>query len=184
MAAIRAEQEEQTRILLAQQSALDVVISSIQDLRIMGKLDPDTEESQEATPALDSQPGEGGDVEMGQASQGESGEIQETAEGVIEASNAVSSPSRQLNPSAAPFVPSSTPRLEAPQSNAPTPIPSSEPKREDQEEGETDDIEMGELAEEPEEKPQPPKKKVREELEEGEASDSDLGSELTDISDD
>ena len=48
-----------------------------------------------------------------------------------------------------------------------------------------DDIEMGELAEESEEKAQsPPKKKVREELEEGEASDSDLGSELTDISDD
>ena len=183
MATIQAEQDEQDRIIAAQQAALDTVVTSIQDLRLMGKHDvDDVGPSQDELSAPDPQPAEGVDIEMGQSTQEENGEIREPEEGGKD-SNTASLSSRTLNPSATPFIPSPVPRIDTPLSGAPTPIPSSDTK-EEQEEGEADDIEMGELAEEPEERPQPLKKKVREELEEGEASDSDLGSELTDISDD
>jgi THO complex subunit 7 len=179
MAAIRAEQEEQTRILLAQQSALNGVILSIQDLRLMGKQDPDAEVPNEES-ALETQTSEGGDVEIESRTREESGEIQETEESMKDANSLVDGSSRQLNPSAPPFVPNTGSRRETPQHSSPASLPSPESKSEEPEEGETDDIEMGELAEEPEEKPS--KKKVKEELEEGEASDSDPSSELTDIS--
>lgn len=189
MAAIRAEHEDQTRILQAQQAALDVVITSIQDLRLMGKQDPDVvEESQDPTPPPETQTTEGTDVDMDASQQTESGEILETADesSSKDASVSAASSAKVLNPAAQPFVPHADARTATPQQGASTPASqqqaAAEADRGEQEEGEMGDIEMGELAEEPEEKPAP-KKKVREELEEGEASDSDLGSELTDLSD-
>ena len=186
MAAIRNEHEEQTRVLRAQQSALDVVISHIRDLRLLANPDLDaTENTQSGSPAPETQASEDADVPMEPRTREETGEIQETPEDEKQAGDISASSSKALNPSAQPFVPGgSSSRVATPQTNAPTPAPSTDTKPEEQEEGEADDdVEMGELAEEPEDK-LPPKKKVREELEEGEASDSDLDSELTQLSDD
>lgn len=185
--AIKAEHDNQTRVLQAQQTALEVVISSIQDLRIMGKQDADaTEISRPSSPTLDVQEVEDVDVEMEPRARAETGEIpdeQEDGEGSKELSES-GSHSKALNPAAKPFLPhSSSSRLSTPllRSNAGTPLPASESgARSEFEEGEDDDIEMGELAEEPKEKA--PKKQREEELEEGEASD--LSSELSEPPDD
>lgn len=185
MTAIRAEHEEQIRVLQAQQSALDVVISHIRDLRLLSNSDLDTmEHAQSGSPAPETQSSEDADVSMEPRTREETGEISEIPEPGRQEPISASS-SKILNPSAQPFIPGGTAsRVATPQTTAPTPTPSSEAKPEEQEEGEADDdVEMGELAEEPEEKPSA-KKKVREELEEGEASDSDLDSELTQLSDD
>lgn len=149
IAAILSEHETQTRLVQAQKTALDTIISDIGSLRLLGK-DPDLQ--QPDTPGEDSQ-GPPDDETF--------------SEGTL------------LNPAAKPFTPS---RLSTP--SAATSVPQRQllsknissdlsslvsspllvPTKDD------DDIEMGELAEEPGEvKSQ--KKKVREELEEGEASD-------------
>ncbi|EKM59481.1 uncharacterized protein PHACADRAFT_114297 [Phanerochaete carnosa HHB-10118-sp] len=186
MAAIRAEHEEQTRVLRAQQSALDDVISHIRDLRLLANPDIDAiEQAQRGSPAPETQPSEDTDVPSEPRTREETGEIQETPESDKDTQAGGASSSKFLNPSAQPFVPgATTSRIATPQTAAPTPTPSVDPRAEEQEEGEADDdVEMGELAEEPGERPVT-KKKVREELEEGEASDSDLDSELTQLSDD
>ncbi|PSR73437.1 hypothetical protein PHLCEN_2v10729 [Hermanssonia centrifuga] len=181
MHAIHAEHEDQNRVLHAQQAALGVVISNIQDLRLMGKQDVEVAEaSRTSSPAPDTQGGEPADVEMETDTREETGEIEDNKE---EGSNERDSDDdvplskKHLNPSARSFLPhSSSSRLSTPHLEG-TP-PSTRAYRE---EGEDDDIEMGELAEEPIEKLI--KKKIREEeLEEGEASD--MSSELSEPPDD
>ena len=187
IAAINAEHDNQNRVLQAQQAALKVVISSIQDLRMMGKQDADAPETSRPTsPIPEVQEGEDVDVDMEPRTRAETGEISdEKEEG--ESSNEIQesgSQSKSLNPGARPFVPhSSSSRLSTPllRSTAGTPFPASESAaKSEPEEGEDNDIEMGELAEEPEKKPS--KKPRDEELEEGEASD--LSSELSEPPDD
>ncbi|KAI0347458.1 hypothetical protein BDW22DRAFT_530739 [Trametopsis cervina] len=184
--AIRAEHENQNRTLHTQQVALEVVITSIQELRMMGKQDADiTESSRPTSPAPDTQPGDegdDGDVDMEPRDRAETGEISDEREDADDSKElgSTSSLSKILNPTARPFIPqssSSTPL----RSNAGTPLPASDSQpRTELEDGEDDDIEMGELAESPVEKT---KKKIREEeLEEGEASD--MSSELSDPPDD
>ncbi len=177
MHAIHAEHEDQTRVLHAQQTALGVVISNIQDLRLMGKQDVEVPEaSRTNSPAPDTQGGEPADVEMETDTREETGEIEdnkEEGENSRDSDDDVPLSKKHLNPSAKSFLPhsSSSPQLEG------TPPPT----RAYREEGEDDDIEMGELAEEPIEKLI--KKKIREEeLEEGEASD--MSSELSEPPDD
>ncbi|KAI0689234.1 Tho complex subunit 7-domain-containing protein [Cytidiella melzeri] len=183
--ATQAEHENQNNILHAQQLALEVVISSIQDLRIMGKQDADvTETSRPGTPVPDSQQGEDDDVDMEPRQRAETGEISDEKEDLQDTKATASSASlsRILNPAVKAFLPqSSSPSTPLLRSNAGTPLPMTDSQsRTELEEGEDDDIEMGELAEEPIEKL---KKKAREEeLEEGEASD--MSSELSEPPDD
>lgn len=186
MAAIKAEHENQDRVLQAQQSAMDSVITAIQDLRLLGKQDADVGYTSRAgTPAPEGGAGEE-DVDMESRTRAETGEISDGKdEGEVNEVSESSSLSKILNPSARPFIPhSSSSRVSTPllRSNAGTPLPnsSSQIKGEELEEGEDDDIEMGELAEDPEEKVS--KKSQDEELEEGEASD--LSSELSEPPDD
>ncbi|THG96367.1 hypothetical protein EW026_g5459 [Hermanssonia centrifuga] len=154
MHAIHAEHEDQTRVLHAQQTALGVVISNIQDLRLMGKQDVEVPEaSRTNSPAPDTQGGEPADVEMETDTREETGEIEdnkEEGENSRDSDDDVPLSKKHLNPSAKSFLPhsSSSPQLEA---------------------------------EEPIEKLI--KKKIREEeLEEGEASD--MSSELSEPPDD
>ena len=150
IAAILSEHETQARLVQAQKTALDTIISDISSLRLLGK-DPDL--PQVDTPREDSQ------------------DLPDDEKFTEEPS---------LNPSAKPFTPSrfSTPSaipsvaqrqlqskglssgVSSPLLSSPVPVSTKD----------DDDIEMGELAEEPGEV-KSPKKKVREELEEGEASD-------------
>ncbi|KAI0355382.1 hypothetical protein OH77DRAFT_1454627 [Trametes cingulata] len=185
MAAIRAEHENQNRILYAQRSALDTVIRDINVLRLMGK--DAAEESTAPTPAPETQPGE--DVEMDGTpsvrTREESGELRE--DGVSRAASTAAKAaedahdsdddvplSKVLNPSARAFIPKS-------RTNTPTiPASSSAPSM-PQKAAEEDDIEMGEIGEEP--KDARGRRKTRiEELEEGEASDE--SSELSEPPDD
>lgn len=181
MAAIRAEHEDQDHILQAQQVALGGVISSIQDLRTLGKQDIDVAEENNSTPLPEAQNGDGtGDVEMRSPAQEESGEIKEDKEDGEQGKDSdddIPLAKKILNASARSFVPHSSSSNLSAQSNAPT--PGAAPPEGAREEGEDDDIEMGELAEEPKEKEKVAKKKVREELEEGEASD--MSSELSEL---
>ena len=150
IAAILSEHETQTRLVQAQKTALDTIINDISSLRLLGK-DPDL--PQEDTPGEDSQY-------------------------LPDDEKSTEEPS--LNPAAKPFTPSrfSTPSaipsvaqrqlqpkgvssgVSSPLLSSPVPVSTKD----------DDDIEMGELAEEPGEV-KSPKKKAREELEEGEASD-------------
>lgn len=157
IAAILAEHETQTRLVQAQKTALDTIISDISCLRRFGK-DPDL---QSDTPGDDTQ-----DLHDDEKFSEEP----------------------PLNPNAKPFTPSrfSTPipitsvaqrqlQSKAVSSEVSSPLvssPASVPTKDE------DDIEMGELAEEPGEV-KPPKKKVREDLEEGEASDG--GSDISGV---
>lgn len=179
MAAIRAEHENQDRVLQAQHAGLGTVIASIQELRTLGKQDIEILEEQDATAVPEGQVTVEEDVDMEAAVQGETGEIKEDkadADAVKELDDDSPLANKVLNPGARPFVPRSNTSTPQPQSNTPTPaLILAEDARE---EGEDDDIEMGELAEEPKEKAVG-KKKVREELEEGEASD--MSSELSEI---
>lgn len=150
IAAILAEHDTQTRLVQDQKTALDTIISQISSLRLLGK-DPDF-----LQPEI---PGEDG-----QDHPDDDKFIEESA----------------LNPSAKPFTPSrfSTPipitsvarrqlqskTISSEVSSPPVSSPASLQTKDD------DDIEMGELAEEPGEV-KSPKKKAREDLEEGEASD-------------
>jgi THO complex subunit 7 len=184
--ATQAEHENQNGILQAQQSALEVVITSIQELRLMGKQDADvTETSRPGTPLLSSQADN--DVDMEPRIRAETGELPDDQLEVLDAKGIAGSTSknRLLNPSARIFLPqSSSPSTPLLRSLAGTPLPNVENQpRKELEEGEDEDIEMGELAEEPIEKVEKVKKKARaEELEEGEASD--MSSELSEPPDD
>jgi len=167
MVAIRSEHDTQNRRIQAQKLALDGVISDLSAVNLMGK-DKDTAGSRQvspmATPALEGDDitmdnGAGspiGDSALGSEVLGESGEVEEKEDG--EDNEAVLlSASHSLNAAANPFVP-----------------------RKSLSRGLEDDIEMGEVAEDPKVKG---KKKARdEELEEGEASDS--SSALSDPPDD
>ncbi|KAI0650422.1 Tho complex subunit 7-domain-containing protein [Trametes meyenii] len=186
MAAIRAEHENQNRILHAQKAALDTVIHDINILRLMGK--DAAEESSSATPAPETQPGE--DVEMDGTSsvrtREESGELREEAisraastarkiaEDVHESDEDIPLSKALLNPAARSFIPKS--RTNTPSLLASGSTPVAPPKV-----SEEDDIEMGEIGEEP--KDARGRRKIRlEELEEGEASDE--SSELSEPPDD
>jgi len=158
MAAIRADQEAQSRHLLSQRASLVSIISDLGSLRLMTK-DTEAEPSHPGTPDLeavtseadvsrsspalvpvngDSEREEGEEAEEGEAEEGETEKVQKDG-------------------------------------SAPPSIVIRDPSNSD------DDIEMGELAEERE--PLRGKKKPRrEELEEGEASDE--SSELSDPPDD
>ncbi|KAI0832746.1 Tho complex subunit 7-domain-containing protein [Trametes gibbosa] len=184
MAAIRAEHENQNRVLHAQKAALDTVIHDINVLRLMGK----DEESSAPTPAPETQPGE--DVEMDGTSsvrtREESGELREDAisraasttgkatEDVHDSDEDIPLSKVVLNPGARAFLPKS--RTSSPLVPL-TRTTSAAPLREQEEE----DIEMGEIGEEP--KDVRGRRKMREEeLEEGEASDE--SSELSEPPDD
>lgn len=182
MLAIQAEHDNQNNVLQSQQAALETVISSIQELRRLGKEDVDiNESSHNETPAPDSQTGGDDDVDMEPRARAETGEIpDDTGEGHELSASGSASFSKILNPAAKAFIPqSSSPSTPLLRSSAGTPLPPSDSQTKSElEEGEDDDIEMGELAEEPIEKV----KKPRQELEEGEASD--LSSELSEPPDD
>lgn len=160
MVAIRSEHDTQNRRVHAQKMALDGVISDLGAVNMMGK-DKDTTSSRlaspMATPALESEEFDASMDNGGRSYNGEDSpvELEESGEvekeiGTDEDSEAVLlSTSSSLNATAPPFMPLQ-----------------SLSTREDLE----DDIEMGEVAEDPKVKG---KKKIRdEELEEGEASDS------------
>ncbi|TFK55414.1 hypothetical protein OE88DRAFT_1804273 [Heliocybe sulcata] len=173
---IQAEHDKQTRLVQAQKATLADVISDINTLRLMGK-EPNTSRTASPTPdAMNESQLETAisqDDPMSGKPEREDGED-------VESSNETS-----LNPAAKSFNPSrmGTPLVTPaqrmlsmaalPNSGAPSPTSMLE-----------DDIEMGEVAEEPKELKEPvkSKRKVREELEEGEASDS--SSELSELPDD
>jgi len=166
MVAIRSEHDTQNRRIQAQKVALDGVISDLGAVNLMGK-DKESNASRQASPMPTSaQEGDGSDVMMdngiGSPAEntahsleglGESGELEENEDSQV----MLLSASNSLNAAAKPFVP-----------------------RKSLSRGLEDDIEMGEVAEDPKVKG---KKKARdEELEEGEASDS--SSALSDPPDD
>ncbi|KAG2349059.1 hypothetical protein BDR05DRAFT_398866 [Suillus weaverae] len=173
MAAINAEHETQDRIIRGQKTALDSIIMDLSSLRLMGK-DKESVTSGLGTPAATPAPDgtEADDnlpnmrdspqiVDEGLDEDGkETGEVAEEKE-YGEDYQSIGTPlSSKLNPAANEFAPISY-------------TPSSlRPPEED------DDIEMGEVAEDPKVKA----KKAREELEEGEASDA--SSALSDPPDD
>ncbi|KAG6336524.1 hypothetical protein ID866_2546 [Astraeus odoratus] len=178
MTAIRSEHETQERIIQGQKSALDIIVTDLATLRLLGKdkdashlgtpIDtpaPDLPDSDErATPSLKDDGKEEDGIEYGEVQEGrEDGE----EDGSI---NLLSSKFGAVAPG-----------LASRQSG--TPLPS----QRDFQSGnsgsrmeENEDIEMGEVAEDP--KQLKTKRKVREELEEGEASDS--SSALSDPPDD
>jgi THO complex subunit 7 len=193
MAAIRTDQEAQSRHLQSQRASLVSIISDLGLLRLMTK-DTEAEPSHPGTPDLEAATSEAdvsrsspalvavnGESEREEGEEAEEGEAEEgeTAEGQKGQKDGQSpddiSISTTLNPAARVFVPShkfvpviEPPRLTISHSNlagsAPPSIVVHDPPNSD------DDIEMGELAEERE--PLRGKKKMRrEELEEGEASD-------------
>ncbi|KAL6309734.1 Tho complex subunit 7-domain-containing protein [Sparassis latifolia] len=185
MAAIRAEHDNQHRNIQAQKTALDVIIHDLSTLRLMGKQDV-AETSRQATPTPEAPEGEQEDVDMdGSASvrtREESGELHEDKEPVDndkESDDDIPLAKTLLSAAARSFLPgrsrTSTPALHASTSHS-TPA-ASHSTREDE-----DDIEMGELAEEPTGAKVKVRKAREEELEEGEASDS--SSELSELPDD
>jgi len=159
MAAIRADQEAQSRHLQSQRASLISIISDLGSLRLMSK-DNEAEPSQPGTPDLDAATSE---MEVPRsppaiAVASEESSKEEGEEGEAEEGETEEGEKRQGDGSG----PSSTP-----------------PHRSHQKSD--DDIEMGELAEERE--PLRMKKRSRrEDLEEGEASDE--SSELSDPPDD
>ncbi|TBU33020.1 hypothetical protein BD311DRAFT_685227, partial [Dichomitus squalens] len=192
MAAIRAEHENQNRTLQAQKAALDSVVRDVSALRLMGKQDA----AEDATPAPDTQTAEE-DVEMdGTASvrtREESGELKEDGPSSARHPSGASGKTGEdgedseeeevplakaiLNPAARTFVPSgsrrSTPMMSVAR-GTPT-LPTTKIPDED-------DIEMGEIGEEPKDVKAPSRKVRGEELEEGEATDE--SSELSEPPDD
>ncbi|KAF8138467.1 Tho complex subunit 7-domain-containing protein [Boletus edulis] len=145
MAAIFSEHETQERIIRGQKFALDNIVLDLSSLRLMGKDKENTVSrfaSPVPTPVAESiDPDEGKGNESGEVAEKEDGEDVESLDAPL---------SLKLNAS-----------IKDAASHSGTPL---SPSRED------DDIEMGEVAEDP--KQIKTKKKVREELEEGEASDS------------
>ncbi|KIK29319.1 hypothetical protein PISMIDRAFT_89602 [Pisolithus microcarpus 441] len=172
MTAIRAEHETQDRIIRGQKSALDSIVTDLASLRVLGK---DKDASLFATPATtpapelpDSDEGSRSSLPKDDEKQGEGIEYGEVAEGEDDGSLDLLSSSK-LGPSVQGMM----------SQQSGTPLSS---QREAQAQASVsadvdDDIEMGEVAEDPR-----PKRKVREDLEEGEASDS--SSALSDPPDD
>ena len=153
MAAIRAEHENQKRTIQAQKTKLDMIVSDLQELRLMGKDEHDRDATSPAaegeieeisrigTPAV----AEGSaDVEMSDTrTRAETGElIEEKEEGEKGEDSDDDVPlAKTLNPSARTFFPrTSTSRPSTPQlppsthRSTPGPGPSSVSKREDGEE--------------------------------------------------
>jgi THO complex subunit 7 len=173
--AINAEHETQDRIIRGQKTALDGIVMDLSSLRLMGKDKestisrlgtpsatpaPDDTEADDALPIMrdSSQAVDDGMVEE----EKETGEVAEEKEDGEDDESDDIPLSSNLNPAAKEFAPGShTPLSLHPQ-----------PPEED------DDIEMGEVAEDPKVKA----KRAREELEEGEASDA--SSALSDPPDD
>jgi len=201
MAAIRADQEAQSRHLQSQRASLVSIISDLGSLRLMtkdteaepshpGTPDPEAATSEaRSSPALvapneESEREEGEEAEEGEAEEGEAEEGQRDQKDGQSSDDVPLSTT--LNPRVHVFVPprNSAPVVQPPRltrlhfnpaGSAPPSIVIHDPPNSD------DDIEMGELAEERE--PLRGKKKLRrEELEEGEASDE--SSELSDPPDD
>jgi hypothetical protein len=199
MAAIRADQEAQSRHLQSQRASLISIISDLGSLRLMSK-DTEAEPSHPGTPDLDaatsemevprSPPAIAVVSEESSKEEGEEGEAEEgeTEEGEKRQGDGLSSDDvplfNTLDPRARVFVSTrdSAPpsRLTRLRSNHTGSAPSSTPPHHPEQKSD-DDIEMGELAEERE--PLRVKRRPRrEDLEEGEASDE--SSELSDPPDD
>jgi THO complex subunit 7 len=163
MVAIRAEHDTQNRMIQGQKSALDTIISDLGSLRVLGKEREVASllESPSTTPAP-----EGIDV-AGDSAEDSGNIIGVGVVGITEEKEDKNSElSQSLNAVAKPFYPTS--KLSAGLALSPS--------------SKQDDIEMGEVEEDPKDTPSKSKKKVREELEEGEASDS--SSALSDPPDD
>src|SRR6266404_647412 len=199
MAAIRADQEAQSRHLQSQRASLVSIISDLSSLRLMTK-DTEVDPSHPGTPDLDaatsemevhrSQPastavneeslkedGEEGEAEEGETEEGEKRRGVGQSSDDIPLSTILNHRSRVFVPSRDSAQPS---RLTRSHSNITASVPPSTPPHRSQPKSD-DDIEMGELAEEPE--PSRAKRRPRrEDLEEGEASDE--SSELSDPPDD
>lgn len=172
MAAISTEHETQERIIRGQKTALDNIVLDLSSLRLLGKdkenavsrlASPmatpatesvDADESIQGTPLIDDEKHVEG-VESGEVAEKEDGEDVESLD--------------------APLSLKSNLLIKDVASHSGTPL-SSQRETHSRKEAtplyllEDDDIEMGEVAEDP--KQMKTKKKVREELEEGEASDS------------
>ncbi|KZT66033.1 hypothetical protein DAEQUDRAFT_746772 [Daedalea quercina L-15889] len=181
MTAIRSEHEHQTRTIQSQKTALDSVILDLNALRLLGKQDP-ADLSRPSTPPPEiTAPEE--DVDMDGSTSArtreETGELQEDSvrempENDRESDDVPLAIRAHLNPGARSFVPSKSRTLTPVAQSVPSPaLPP--PSTED------DDIEMGELAEDPKDL-RARKKPREEELEEGEASD--MSSELSEPPDD
>ncbi|KAH8094900.1 Tho complex subunit 7-domain-containing protein [Cristinia sonorae] len=202
MAAIRVEHENQNRSIQMQKVRLDMAVADLQELRLMGK----PEEEQDGSGSAEGEAGEVEEISTPVAAQAsadvdmtreESGELQEEKEEGEEAEEpgdrALESDEEDiplaktvaLNAGARSFMPRgsstrpSTP-LHGGASRVSTPLQSQVSRKEEGEEDE--DIEMGELAEEPRGSNGSKKKANPEDLEEGEASD--LSSELSEPPDD
>ncbi|KIJ20300.1 hypothetical protein PAXINDRAFT_7549 [Paxillus involutus ATCC 200175] len=183
MAAIRGEHETQECVIRGQKSALDNIVMDLSSLRLMGK-DKESMASRMASPAptpapdsTDADEGARGTSQMDDEKpiEGiESGEVAEKEDG--EDDESIDVPlSLKFN----------TPAKEALSRQSGTPLsaqrePHSRKEPTPFHQVEDDDIEMGEVAEDP--KQIKVRKKAREELEEGEASDS--SSALSDPPDD
>ncbi|KIJ70107.1 hypothetical protein HYDPIDRAFT_121535 [Hydnomerulius pinastri MD-312] len=184
MAAIHAEHETQERIIRGQKSALDGIVMDLSSLRLLGK-DKESTASRLASPAPtpapdstdagddargvsqidDDKPGEG--IESGEvAEEKEDGEDDESID--VPLSLKLNTSVKEA-PSRLSGTPLSSQREMASRKGVPLLV-----------QVDDDDIEMGEVAEDP--KQTKVKKKAREELEEGEASDS--SSALSDPPDD
>jgi THO complex subunit 7 len=186
MATIHLEHEAQDKIMFAQNAALHSVVADLSSLRLIGKDEADMDTSRPGTPPDDSAtPSQKADTtETGTKEEKEDGE-DSSDEAPFSTTTAAS-----LNPHAKPFSPASANaatrllRLRstasgASSSAAPSPSPIPFKKLIDEE----DDIEMGEVAEDGEERGVKRAKKVKnEELEEGEATD--MSSELSELPDD
>jgi len=177
MAAINSEHETQDRIIRGQKTALDSIVMDLGSLRLMGK-DKESTTSRLGTPAAttpfpDGTEGDDAlsvlrdsshvvDEGMIEDEEKETGEVAEEKEDGEDDESDDIPLSSNLSPTARDF---------APMSHTPSSLHPQPPE-------EDDDIEMGEVAEDPKVK----SKKAREELEEGEASDA--SSALSDPPDD
>ncbi|THH09716.1 hypothetical protein EW146_g8606 [Bondarzewia mesenterica] len=185
MAAIHADHDAHNRLIQSQKSALATIIFDLGSLRLMGK---DTETPRAATPAMDAAASDGEIVPLTIVTDLD----MEKEDGEEDRPSSDDVPlSASLNPGAGSFYPGNlTPALptvrnlrsrggssmSTPPLTAATQVPSKATE-------EDDDIEMGELTEEPVAKEVRSKTKVRdEELEEGETGDE--SSELSDPPDD
>lgn len=200
MAAIRADQEAQSRHLQSQRASLISIISDLGSLRLMTK-DTEVEPSHPGTPDLDAttsemevprsppaiavvseesskEEGEEGEAEEGETEEGEKRQGDGQSSDDIPLSATLDPRARVFGPSrdSGPVVQHS--RLTRLHSNPIGSRPSSTPPHRSRQKSD-DDIEMGELAEEPLRVKKRPR---REDLEEGEASDE--SSELSDPPDD
>ena len=169
MTAISSEHDTQERIIRGQKSALDNIVLDLSSLRLMGKESTvsrlaspvptpaaestDADEGVQGTPPVDDE-AHAEDVESGEVAEREDGEDVESFDAPLSLK-----PSTSIRDTA---------------SHSGTPLSSQREIHSRKEltpfQTEDDDIEMGEVAEDP--KQIKTKKKIREELEEGEASDS------------